>query len=76
MEIAVVALSGGKRLRWTIGGDGRLATPQWTKLEGEAIVPEECDQIQVRFVGSGKADLLVDNVELREGAGRRCQSRR
>lgn len=67
VEIAVVALSGGKTLRWNIGGDGRQATPQWTKLEGEAVVPEECDQIQVRFIGSGKADLLVDSVALREG---------
>ncbi|MDQ3814348.1 MAG: carbohydrate binding domain-containing protein [Armatimonadota bacterium] len=73
IELAVVALSGGKTLAWSIGSDGIGATPEWTKLEAEAHVPKGCDQIYLRFIGNGKADIIVDDVQVRAGGRPRVQ---
>jgi rhamnogalacturonan endolyase len=67
IQLAVVALSKGQTLSWDIGGDANKAFPQWLRLEGEVNVPPECDQIYVRFVGTGKCDVRVDDVALVPG---------
>ncbi|MGQ9730833.1 MAG: rhamnogalacturonan lyase family protein [Candidatus Zipacnadales bacterium] len=67
IEIAIVALGGGKTLSWSIGGDSNVVAPEWSELRGGAVIPEGCDQVYVRFVGSGQTHVYVDDVSLEMG---------
>ena len=66
IELAVVALAGGETLRWDIGSDSIGGTHDWTQLEAWAAVPQGCDQIYVRFIGSGDTSAWVDGVTLEQ----------
>jgi rhamnogalacturonan endolyase len=66
-EIAVVALGGGKTLSWSIGGDSIGAAADWTLLQGGARVPDGCDEVYVRFIGSGATHVYIDEVSLTLG---------
>jgi len=65
--LAIVALAGGKTLSWDIGSEGLYGTQDWTKIEAQALIPPDCDQIYVRFVGGAKTRVWVDDVALRQG---------
>lgn len=67
VELAVVALGDGKTLSWSIGGDAIRVSPTWTELRGGVRIPDGCDEIYVRFVGSGQTHVYVDDVSLRSG---------
>jgi len=64
VELAVVALRQGKTLSWDIGSTAAGVGKDWAKLEAVAEVPDECDQIYVRFVGEGDTLAWVDDVAL------------
>ncbi|MBC7288355.1 MAG: hypothetical protein H5T86_09985, partial [Armatimonadetes bacterium] len=66
-DLAIVALSQGKVLNWSIGYDGIFGTRDWTRVQAIAVVPEGCDEIYLRFVGSGRTRLWVDGVALQPG---------
>ncbi|MBM4036168.1 MAG: hypothetical protein FJ291_30915, partial [Planctomycetes bacterium] len=53
VELAIVALSKGKTLDWSIGSASAGADDKWVKLEALAEVPQDCDQVYIRFVGQG-----------------------
>ncbi len=73
VEVAVVAQSGGELLAWNIGGDTVFgATDEWTELTGGARIPAGCDEIYVRFVGSGTTRAYLDDVALAPGLPERA----
>ncbi|MBM3500635.1 MAG: hypothetical protein FJX74_18415, partial [Armatimonadetes bacterium] len=67
VELAVVALGGGKTLSWSIGGDNVTVGRDWTELRGGARIPEGCDEVYVRFVEGGSTHVYVDDVSLTPG---------
>jgi len=67
VELAVVALGGGKTLTWSIGGDSASVGTEWAELRGGARIPEGCDEIYVRLVASGQTHVYVDDVSLTPG---------
>ncbi|MFQ6097414.1 MAG: carbohydrate binding domain-containing protein [Armatimonadota bacterium] len=67
LDLAIVALSGGKTLRWSIGSDGVSGTRDWTQVQAVAYIPPGCDQVYVRFVGRGDTLAWVDDVTIRRG---------
>lgn len=71
INLNIVALSGGQVLRWSIASHGAYGTTDWTHLQASATVPLDCDQIYVRFTGSGNTLAWVDGVLLREGVAER-----
>ncbi len=73
VEIALVALSEGKTLYWSIGGDSCGKAPEWAKLQGGARIPNKCDEVYVRLVGSGLTRAYIDDVSLTPGAPPRPQ---
>ncbi|MHB8997410.1 MAG: rhamnogalacturonan lyase family protein [Armatimonadota bacterium] len=64
--LCIVAMGAGKLLSWQLGSDGVYGTMDWTKVDARCRIPENCDQIYLRVVGSGKASVLVDDVALTE----------
>ncbi len=66
-ELAIVGLSKGQTMNWSLGADGLYGTRDWTRVEATAFIPEGCDQIYVRLVGGGKSRVWVDDVSIREG---------
>ena len=68
LELAIVALSGGQTLRWNIGADTTRNSDEWRQLTAITTIPDGCDAIYVRFVGSGTLTAWVDDVVLEEGA--------
>lgn len=62
VELAVVALQKGKTLSWDIGSANAGAEEKWVKLEALAEVPQDCDQVYLRFVGQGETLAFVDDV--------------
>lgn len=67
VSLAVVANCKGKLLNWDIGyGMRRQAKAgDWVLLEARAEVPADCDQIYLRFVGSGPVHAWVDDVQIK-----------
>ena len=63
--LAVVALSKGETLSWSIGSAQARPQDKWVQLKAVADVPPRCDQIYVRFVGQGDTLACVDDVRLR-----------
>jgi rhamnogalacturonan endolyase len=66
-ELAIVALSGGETLDWSIGIGGAEPTDDlepdaWIDVVATAIIPDGCDQIYVRFVGSADVEAVIDDV--------------
>ena len=66
-ELAIVALSGGETLDWSIGIGGVEPTnasesDAWIDVVATAIIPDGCDQIYVRFVGSADVESVIDDV--------------
>ncbi|MCX7047053.1 MAG: carbohydrate binding domain-containing protein [Candidatus Sumerlaeota bacterium] len=70
VTLAVTALSGGKAQSPDINTDSLVSPADWSKLLAEARIPEGCEQIQIRFFGTGLCDLLLDDVTIQEGASR------
>ncbi len=68
IAITVVALAGGKTVRWDIGSESTDGTHDWKELVGDVRVPDGVDAVQVRFVGSGACQAWVDDVSLLPGA--------
>ncbi len=64
VTLAVVALQKGKTLSWDIGSAGAGVGDKWVKLEALAEVPQDCDQICLRFVGERETLAWVDDVGL------------
>lgn len=73
VEVAIVALAEGKTLYWSIGGDVAGQAAEWTKLQGGARIPDKCDEVYVRFVGTGLTRAYIDDVSLTPGAPPRPQ---
>lgn len=63
VALSTVALEGKKTLRWDIGS-GSSKSSDWTKIEAFIEVPESCDQIYLRFGGTGKTVVCVDDVAI------------
>jgi len=63
-ELAIVALSGGQTVTWSIGGAKASGTFDWRLVEGTATVPDGVDQVYVRWVGAGAAKLHLDDTAL------------
>jgi len=64
VELAVVALRKGKTLSWDIGSASAGADDKWLRLEAFAEVPQDCDQVYLRFVGQGDVLAFVDDVSI------------
>ncbi|MBM4030543.1 MAG: silent information regulator protein Sir2 [Planctomycetes bacterium] len=62
VELAVVALQKGRTLSWDIGSANTGVGDKWVKIEALAEVPQDCDQVYVRFVGEGDTLAFVDDV--------------
>jgi len=65
-HLAAVGYSAGKRVSWNTGIALVVPGAKWTEGKGWFEVPEDVDEIQVRLVGSGPVDVLVDDVAVRE----------
>ena len=66
VELAVVAFAGDKRITWSAGADSTRAGTRWVELRAAALVPDGCDNVQLRFVGRGDADVLLDDLRIEE----------
>ncbi len=64
--LTVVAMGQGKLITWSLGADGVFGTEDWKRVEATCRIPDGCDQIYLRVVGSGKATVWVDDVQLAE----------
>lgn len=63
----VIGLKDGKVMKVGIGRDMLNARSYWMKFEAKTIVPEDCNQIQVKFTGGFRTDLFIDEVQVLEG---------
>jgi len=66
-DLAVVAMGKGKLITWSLAIAGVWDDRDWTRVEANAHIPDGCDQIYVRVVGSGDATVWVDDVALAPG---------
>lgn len=64
IEIGVVAYAGKERVSWDIGATTSFGEGDWRRLQSVAVVPEGVDAIQVRLIGTGPADLLIDDLSI------------
>ncbi|HEY3320816.1 MAG TPA: silent information regulator protein Sir2 [Planctomycetota bacterium] len=64
VELAVVALSKGKTINWTLAGAEVRNQDKWLKVDARAEIEEPCDEIYLRFVGMGPALAWVDDVAI------------
>lgn len=67
IDVALVGMADGRVVRWSIAENGIFGTRDWTKVEATAVIPDWCDEVYVRVVGSGKTRAWVDAVTLRPG---------
>lgn len=65
-DLTVVAMGGGKLITWSLAADGVYGTMDWTRVDARCRVPEGCDTIYLRVVGSGKTTVWVDDVAMVE----------
>ncbi len=62
--LKVVGLAGKKLVNWEIGTTASVREGDWREYRGFLEIPEGVDTIYLRFVGSGRAELLVDDVRI------------
>ncbi len=67
LQLAVVAMSGGEVVAWSIGSDQVTASGDWTRLQARALVRRNIDQVYVRLTGTGQLRAWVDDVRLERG---------
>lgn len=63
----VIGLADNKVVKVGIGKDMLNARSAWTQFEAKTVVPEGCNQMQVRFTGGHRTDLFLDDVEIYAG---------
>ncbi len=67
LSLAVVAMSGGEVVAWSIGSGRVTGGTDWTRLEARARVPRNVAEVYVRFTGSGEVRAWLDDVALEHG---------
>ncbi|MFC2116567.1 hypothetical protein ACFLTU_08820 [Bacteroidota bacterium] len=63
----IIGLADGEVVKIGIGRDMLNAKSYWMPFEAEAIVPDGCNQMQVRFTGGHNTDLFLDDVQVYPG---------
>jgi rhamnogalacturonan endolyase len=63
----VIGLSDNKVVKVGIGKDMLNARSYWMQFEAKIVVPEGCNQMQVRFTGGHRTDLFLDDVKVYAG---------
>ncbi len=63
----VIGLADDEVVRIGIGKDMLNARSYWMPFEAEVLVPEGCNQMQVRFTGGHRTDLYLDDVQVYSG---------
>lgn len=72
LAVEIMALRDGEELgRWRSGYAIAYGSGDWELLQATATIPPECDEIYVRFSGSGRTEAWIDDVRLWEGEPRR-----
>lgn len=61
---------------WTSGMAVVYGTGDWKLLEATATVPPGADQIYVRFTGSGRTKIWIDDVRLHKGKAHQTRTPR
>ena len=75
--LEIMALSNGEPVsNWTSGFAAAYGTGDWELLQATAIIPPDSDQIYIRFSGSGKTLVWLDDVRLRRGMAERTAPER
>ena len=65
--LEVIGLADMELVEVGIGKDMLNARSQWKPMEAITVVPEGCNQIQIRFTGGHRTDLFLDDVEVFSG---------
>ncbi len=63
----VIGLADNKVVKVGIGKDMLNARSYWMPFEAKTVVPEGCNQMQVRFTGGFRTDLFLDDVQISAG---------
>ena len=63
----VLGLKDNKIVKTGIGKDMLNARSYWLPFEAKTVVPEGCNQMQVRFTGGHRTDLFLDDVQVYAG---------
>ena len=63
----VIGLADNKIVEVGIGKDMMNAKSYWMSFEAKTVVPEGCNQMQVRFTGGHRTDLFLDDVQVYSG---------
>ena len=63
----VIGLADNKIVKIGIGKDMLNARSYWMPLVAKTVVPEGCNQMQVRFTGGFRTDLFIDDVQVYAG---------
>ena len=66
VQLSVVGAYNGKRVTWRLGSAGAWGKHDWQEIKGYFTVPDDINDIYVRFTGSGKTDVYVDDIALRQ----------
>ena len=65
--LEVIGLADNKVVKVGIGKDMLNARSYWMPFEAKTIVPEGCNQMQIRFTGGHRTDLFLDDVQVYSG---------
>lgn len=63
-RLTAVVYRDGKVVSWDIGSAGIMKNEQWCQGSGYVEIPENVNQLFLRFASTGKADFIVDDVRL------------
>jgi rhamnogalacturonan endolyase len=63
----VIGMSDNKIVQVGIGKDMLNARSYWLPFKAITVVPEGCNQMQVRFTGGHRTDLFLDEVKIYSG---------
>ena len=67
VSLAVVGAYDGKWVTWNVGSARTSGVHDWKRIQGFATIPDDVNEVYVRFTGAGKTDLFVDDVSLDAG---------
>ena len=62
--LKMVGLAGKKLVNWELGSSAVVKDGEWREYKGIVQIPEGVDTVYLRFVGTGKTELLVDDVAI------------
>ena len=65
VTLAVVGNHDGELVTWELARGGVSGAHDWKEVKGFFAVPEDVNEVYVRFTGAGKTDAYVDDVSLK-----------